>query len=59
MNIADMIKLIVSTKEDNAIKYYVNTEEIFQILHETNFTIGQCGRSHMQKELNSNIKTSR
>ncbi|XP_018330198.1 KRAB-A domain-containing protein 2-like [Agrilus planipennis] len=50
-------RLIVPIKEgDSMTKYYVYTEEIFQILHETHLAIGHGGRNRMEKELSNKYK---
>lgn len=56
MNIQNIEKLIVPVKDDNVIRYYTHTEEIFDILHEAHVAIGHGGRNRMEKELNLKYK---
>ncbi|XP_023214332.1 KRAB-A domain-containing protein 2-like, partial [Centruroides sculpturatus] len=56
VSIGNLEKLIMPVKEDNAIKYYVHTEEIFQILHDAHIAIGHGGRNRMEKELSTKYK---
>uniref|UniRef100_A0A6P7HHG1 KRAB-A domain-containing protein 2-like n=1 Tax=Diabrotica virgifera virgifera TaxID=50390 RepID=A0A6P7HHG1_DIAVI len=56
MTIREVEKLIVPVKEDNVIKYYVHTEEIFDTLRDLHITIGHGGRNRMEKEVHSKFK---
>lgn len=49
-------RLVVPINEANHIKYYVQNEELFHILHETHLSIGHGGRSRMEHKLNSKYK---
>ncbi|XP_068129756.1 SCAN domain-containing protein 3-like [Hyperolius riggenbachi] len=44
------------TKENRAVLYYVHTEELFDILHETHLKIGHGGRTRMEKEVHLKYK---
>lgn len=50
-------KLIVPMKQDdNFVKYFVHTEEIFEILHDTHISLGHAGRNRMAEELKYKFK---
>ena len=49
-------KLIAPPKQGSVAKFYVNTEEIFEILHETHVSIGHGGRNKMEKTIHSKYK---
>lgn len=42
--------------ESSNIRYYVHTEELFNIIHETHLSIGHGGRNRMMKELQKKYK---
>ncbi|XP_035218364.1 KRAB-A domain-containing protein 2-like [Stegodyphus dumicola] len=53
-------KLIVAVTEGNSvILHYVYTEELFDLLHDTQLKIGRGGRTQMEKELQTKLSNSK
>jgi hypothetical protein len=49
-------KLIVPVYENNEIKYYVHNEELFDVIHNVNLSIGHGGRHRIKHKVNTKYK---
>ncbi|CAK1553113.1 unnamed protein product [Leptosia nina] len=56
LTIGNIEKLIVPVKQTDLIKFYVHTEELFDIIHEQHKIMGHVGRTKMGAELNLRFK---
>jgi hypothetical protein len=56
LKVSDVNKLIVPVFENNEIKYYVNNEELFDVIHKVHLSIGNGGRNRMEYEINTKYK---
>ncbi|CAH4029015.1 unnamed protein product [Pieris brassicae] len=56
LTIGNIEKLIVPVKQTDLIKFYVHTEEVFQIIDETHISMSHAGRNKMSTELHSRFK---
>ena len=57
MEVGGIEKLVFPVNgEDQSVQYYVDVEEIFDIINDTHMTIGYGGRSRMIKELQKKVE---
>ena len=58
VQIGNTEKLIYPVAEGSlSIKYYVEKEDIFDVIHDAHLAIGHGGRNHKQKKHKQSIKT--
>ena len=58
VQIGNTVKLIYPVAEgSSSIKYYVQKEDIFDVIHDAHLAIGHGGRNHKQKKHKQSTKT--